>query len=121
MPKPACSYTPGGLDTHTLWGIMGSAGRKSPHVTHLIEECPMSTTTSNRPAVAASRWPLERILFAMGGTMTLISALLAAISSPWFLLLTAFVGVNQWLYVSFRACPASMILQRFGRDSQCIW
>lgn len=81
----------------------------------------MATTTLTRPTVTASRWPLERILFALGGTMTLLSALLAAFVSPWFLVLTAFVGVNQWLYVSFRACPASMILQRLGRRSQCDW
>ncbi len=42
------------------------------------------------------RWPLERVLFALAGTMTLVSAVLAAIVSKWFLLLTAFVGVNQW-------------------------
>ena len=29
-----------------------------------------------------------------------------------FLLLTAFVGVNQWLYVLVGACPASAILKR---------
>jgi hypothetical protein len=58
-------------------------------------------------------WPLERVLFAMAGTMTLLSALLAATVSPWFLLLTAFVGINQWLYVAFGACGASLILKRF--------
>ena len=59
-----------------------------------------------------SRWPLERVLFALAGRMTLLSAALAALISPWFLLLTAFVGVNQWLYVLFGACPASLILRR---------
>jgi hypothetical protein len=59
-----------------------------------------------------SRWPLERVLFALAGTMTLVSALLAATVSSWFLLLTAFVGVNQWLYVAFGACPASIVLRR---------
>jgi hypothetical protein len=59
-----------------------------------------------------SRWPLERVLFALAGTMTLLSAALAAVVSPWFLLLTAFVGVNQWLYVLFGACPASLVLRR---------
>ena len=59
-----------------------------------------------------SRWPLERVLFALAGTVTLLSALLAAAVSPWFLLLTAFVGVNQWLYVVTGACPASIILRR---------
>jgi hypothetical protein len=38
--------------------------------------------------------------------------------SPWFLLLTAFVGVNQWLYVLGGACPASIVLRRaFGLRS----
>jgi hypothetical protein len=59
-----------------------------------------------------SRWPLERVLFALAGSMTLLSAALAALFSTWFLLLTAFVGVNQWLYVVFGACPASLVLRR---------
>lgn len=58
------------------------------------------------------QWPLERVLFALAGTVTLISAVLAAAVSPWFLLLTAFVGVNQWLYVAAGACPASIVLRR---------
>ena len=58
-------------------------------------------------------WPLERVLFALAGTVTLLSALLVALVSPWFLLLTAFVGVNQWLFVAFGACPASLLLGRF--------
>jgi hypothetical protein len=60
-------------------------------------------------------WPLERVLFALAGTVTLLSAALVALASPWFLLLTAFVGVNQWLYVAAGACPASLLLtRRFG-------
>ena len=76
----------------------------------------MSTT-----ALSAQRrvWPLERVLFALAGTMTLLSALLAATVSPWFLLLTAFVGVNQWAFVLFGACPASLILTRLGFRSAC--
>jgi hypothetical protein len=63
-------------------------------------------------------WPLERVLFGMAGTVTLLSAALAALVSPWFLLLTAFVGVNQWLYVALGACPASLIVGRlFGLRS----
>jgi hypothetical protein len=60
----------------------------------------------------AGRWPLERALFALAGTMTLASAALALLVSPWFLALTAFVGLNQWLYVVAGACPASIILER---------
>lgn len=62
--------------------------------------------------VSQTRWPLERVLFAMAGTVTLVSALLAAVISPWFLVLTAFVGVNQWLYVVARSCPTSLLLKR---------
>ena len=58
------------------------------------------------------KWPLERALFAMAGTITLVSAALGAFISPWFLLLTAFVGVNQLIYVAVGNCPASLILKR---------
>jgi hypothetical protein len=71
-----------------------------------------------RIAVRNAGWSLERVLFALAGTMTLISAALAALVSPWFLLLTAFVGANQCLYVGLGACPASLVLGRlFSLDS----
>jgi hypothetical protein len=59
-----------------------------------------------------SHWPLERALFGLAGTATLISVALSVLVSPWFLLLTVFVGANQWLYVGARACPASIVLKR---------
>ncbi len=62
-------------------------------------------------------WPLERTLFALAGTVTLVSVVLAAAVSPWFLILTVLVGVNQWLYVLFGACPASLVLNRLGLRS----
>ena len=65
-----------------------------------------------RSACRAAGWPLERVLFALAGTVTLVSVGLAAVVSPWFLLLTAFVGINQWLYVAVGACPASLVLRR---------
>ncbi len=74
----------------------------------------MVTNESIVPVRRQVPWPLERILFALAGTMVLLSAVLAAVVSPWFLLLTAFVGVNQWLFVAFGACPASLVLRRFG-------
>jgi hypothetical protein len=57
----------------------------------------------------------------MAGSVGLLSVLLVAVVSPWFLILTAFVGVNQWLYVFFGACPASIVLKRFGFAAQCGW
>lgn len=77
----------------------------------------MTSTTCSRPvtedpAARETRWALERVLFGLAGTMALLSAALAAVASPWFLLLTGFVGISQWLYVLFGACPASLVLRR---------
>jgi hypothetical protein len=60
------------------------------------------------------RWPLERVLFLMAGTMTLISVLLALRVSEWFLALTAFVGLNQLAFVAFGNCPSSWLLRRYA-------
>ena len=72
----------------------------------------MASILDRPPGPGRATWPLERVLFALAGTMTLVSAALAAVVSPWFLLLTAFVGVNQWLYVTVGMCPASVVLRR---------
>ncbi len=53
-----------------------------------------------------------RILFALAGTMTLLSVGLALTAGPWFLLLAVFVAANQWLYATVGACPASLALSR---------
>jgi len=58
--------------------------------------------------------PIERILFALAGTMTLLSVILVATVSNWFLVLTGFVGLNQWLFVAVGNCPASLVLRRLG-------
>ena len=78
-------------------------------------------TSAQVQGVPRAKWPMERILFAMAGTMVLVSALLAAVISPWFLLLTAFAGVSQLLYVTVGACPASLVLRRLGVRASCQW
>ncbi len=76
------------------------------------------TTISSAPRAREGAWPLERALFALAGTVVLLSAVLAATVSPWFLLLAAFAGANQWLYVLAGACPASLVIGRvFGLRS----
>ncbi|HEY7455815.1 MAG TPA: DUF2892 domain-containing protein [Solirubrobacterales bacterium] len=85
----------------------------APHAEH---EPRAGFSTSREPA----RWPLERILFLMAGTMTGLSAVLAALVSPWFLLLTGFVALNQLAYVTFGNCPSSLVLRRyFGVRAGC--
>ena len=70
-------------------------------------------TSSAGPASRSRRWPLERVLFLLAGTMTGLSALLTALVSPWFLLLTGFVAVNQFAFVGLGNCPSSWALQRY--------
>jgi hypothetical protein len=69
---------------------------------------------------AVSTWPLERVLFLLAGTMVLLSVVLAVTVSPWLLLVTAFVGLNQLAYVAFGTCGAAFILSRvFGLEKGC--
>jgi hypothetical protein len=76
----------------------------------------MATATPERSQTSAihPRWPLERILFLMAGTMTGLSVLLSVIVSPWFLALTCFVALNQLAFVIFGNCPSSWILRRYA-------
>ena len=73
----------------------------------------MSASACPADVVAArTGWPLERVLFAMAGTVTVLAAVLTLAVSQWFVLLAAFVGLNQWLFVAFGDCPASLVLTR---------
>ncbi len=62
---------------------------------------------------------LDRAVLALAGTMTLVSALLAALVSPWWLLLTAFVGLNLLQSSVTGFCPAAMVFRRAGLTSGC--
>lgn len=66
---------------------------------------------------SAGAWPTTRVLFALAGTVTLLSTALAATSSPWWLLLTTAVGLNQLLYVATGACPASVVITGLRRGT----
>ncbi|BBF94027.1 YgaP family membrane protein [Blastochloris tepida] len=57
---------------------------------------------------------LDRFVMAFAGTMILLSLALSQLVSPWWLLLTAFVGFNL-LQSSFTGfCPLAIVLKRFG-------
>ena len=62
---------------------------------------------------------LDRAVLALAGTMTLVSALLAAVVSPWWLLLTAFVGLNLLQSSVTGFCPAAMVFRKAGLSSGC--
>lgn len=62
---------------------------------------------------------LDRALLAFGGTMVLLSALLTYFVSPWWLLLTVFVGLNL-LQSSFTGfCPAALVFAKLGFKPGC--
>ena len=57
---------------------------------------------------------LDRAVMAFAGVMILTSVLLVYVVSPWWLLLTAFVGLNM-LQASFTGfCPAAMVFSKLG-------
>jgi hypothetical protein len=57
---------------------------------------------------------IDRAVLAFAGVMTLASVALTQLVSPWWWLLTAFVGLNLLQSSITGFCPAAMILRRFG-------
>src|SRR5262249_51790747 len=64
--------------------------------------------------------PVERVAFALAGSLTLLAVPLGVVVSRGFLLRSSFVGLNQWLYVATGACPASLGLERAGVERRCM-
>ncbi len=75
----------------------------------MFDRCPALTTDG--------AWPTSRILFAIAGSVTLLSVVLAVTVSEWFLLVTAFAGANQLLLVVVGACPMSLLVERIRSSS----
>lgn len=57
---------------------------------------------------------IDRIVMAFAGLVILVSVLLAAYVSPWWLLLTTFVGLNLLQASITGFCPAAMIARWLG-------
>ena len=57
---------------------------------------------------------IEKAIRVLAGSFVLLSTVLATLTSPWFLLRTAFVGANlvQSAFTGF--CPAETVLRRLG-------
>jgi hypothetical protein len=62
---------------------------------------------------------VDRAVFAFAGVMILASLLLAHYVSPYWLALTAFVGLNMLQAAFTGFCPAAMILAKLGVKSGC--
>jgi hypothetical protein len=57
---------------------------------------------------------IDRLVFAFAGTMVLVSLALAYFIDPWWLLLAAFVGVNQLQAAFTGFCPLALVLRKLG-------
>ena len=62
---------------------------------------------------------IDRAVLGFAGCMTLLSAVLVWLVSPWFLLLTAFVGLNMLQASITGFCPAAMIAKAMGAKPGC--
>lgn len=62
---------------------------------------------------------LDRAVLAMAGTIILISVLLTALVSTWWLLLTGFVGLNLLQSSITGFCPAALIFAKLGVSPGC--
>jgi hypothetical protein len=60
---------------------------------------------------------IDRIVLAFAGTMVLLSLALGLLVSPWWFLLTGFVGLNllQSAFTGF--CPLAIVLKKLGRPA----
>ena len=62
---------------------------------------------------------LDRAVLAFAGVMILTSAALVYFVSPWWLLLTAFVGLNLLQASVTGFCPAAVVFRKLGLASGC--
>ena len=60
---------------------------------------------------------IDRAVMAFAGFVVLLSVSLAHFVSPWWLLLTAFVGLNLFQASFTGFCPLAMILKKAGFSS----
>lgn len=62
---------------------------------------------------------IDRAVLFVAGCMTLLSAALVWLVSPWWLLLTAFVGLNLVQASITGFCPAAMVFKLLGAKPGC--
>lgn len=61
---------------------------------------------------------IERILFALGGSMVMISTLLAIFHHPNWAWLTLFFGFNCFQSAFTGFCPPAWLMRKFGLKSE---
>jgi len=62
---------------------------------------------------------VDRAVLTLAGSVVLLSVLLVALVSTWWLLLTAFVGLNLLQSSLTGVYPAASVFRRLGLSSGC--
>lgn len=62
---------------------------------------------------------IERAIRVLAGTLVLAGVILSRAFSPWWLLLTVFVGANLLQSAFTKFCPAELIMRRLGWFGAC--
>jgi hypothetical protein len=60
---------------------------------------------------------IDKAVLALAGTMVLIGLALAQFYSPWWLLLSAFAGLNMLQAAFTGFCPAAIVFRKMGLKS----
>lgn len=60
---------------------------------------------------------IDRIVFAFAGFMILLSLALSQVHSPYWLGLTAIIGLNMFQAAFTGFCPIALILRKLGRPA----
>ena len=62
---------------------------------------------------------IDRAVLSLAGTMVLLGSALAWLVSPYWLLLTAFVGANMLQAAFTGFCPAAIVFSKLGLKAGC--
>lgn len=57
---------------------------------------------------------IDRIIFAVAGTLILLGLVLGLVVNPWFFALVGFVGINMLQSAFTGFCPLAVILRKAG-------
>jgi hypothetical protein len=57
---------------------------------------------------------IDRFVFAIAGSFVLVSLLMSQVHSPYWLFVTAFVGLNMFQAAITGFCPLALALKRAG-------
>jgi len=66
------------------------------------------------PSIRRSAVNVDRAVLTLAGSMVLLSLALAWLVSPYWLLLTAFVGANLFQAAFTGFCPAAIVFRKLG-------